>query len=131
MSAPGPSAAICALQVSALPSDRFCFEGFLPKGATKRQKTLVSLAQDERTMIFFESPKRLLAVLRQMKEVFGDRYAAVCRELTKVHEEVLRGDLTSLIECLEERGSIKGEIVIVVCGERYWKKRRRKAEQHV
>jgi 16S rRNA (cytidine1402-2'-O)-methyltransferase len=127
ISIPGPSAAICALQVSALPTDRFCFEGFLPRSAVRRRKTLESLADENRTMIFFESPKRLLPSLRQMKETFGDRYVAVCRELTKLHEEVIRGALADVISGLEARDVLKGEIVVVVSGARYWEKQQRKA----
>lgn len=113
---PGPTAFIPALVNSGLPSDRFCFEGFLPqkKGRNKRME---ALREEERTMIFYESPYRLVKTLHQFSEHFGsDREAAVARELTKIHEETIRGTLESLIRHYEER-SVKGEIVILVGGK--------------
>src|SRR3954453_8607325 len=86
---PGPSAVLTALAVSGLPVDRFCFEGFLPRKAGERARGLESLAEEQRTLVFFEAPHRTAAALRAMADVFGDdRSAAVCRELTKTHEEV-------------------------------------------
>jgi 16S rRNA (cytidine1402-2'-O)-methyltransferase len=91
---PGPSAVLTALAVSGLPVDRFCFEGFLPRKAGERSRRLTSLADEERTMVFFEAPHRTAATLGAMATAFGDdRAAAVCRELTKTHEEVRRGSL--------------------------------------
>ena len=112
---PGPSAVLMALAVSGLPSDRFCFEGFLPRKAGERTKSLHALERETRTMIFFEAPHRLAASLSAMKEVFGsDRSAAVCRELTKTYEEIRRGTLAELERWAAD--GVKGEITIVVQG---------------
>ena len=112
---PGPSAVLMALAVSGLPSDRFCFEGFLPRKAGERTKSLHALERETRTMIFFEAPHRLSASLSTMKEVLGsDRPAAVCRELTKTYEEIRRGTLAELE--LWAADGVKGEITIVVQG---------------
>src|SRR5690606_20355522 len=112
---PGPSAVTTALAVSGLPSDRFCFEGFLPRKAGERARRLAALAAEERTMIFFEAPHRLRATLAAMAEAFGpDRPAAVCRELSKTYEEVRRGGLGELAEWAA--GEVRGEITIVVGG---------------
>jgi 16S rRNA (cytidine1402-2'-O)-methyltransferase len=112
---PGPSAVLTALAVSGLPVDRFCFEGFLPRKAGERSRRLTSLAGEERTMVFFEAPHRTLAALEAMRDAFGaERPAAVCRELTKTHEEVRRGGLGALVEWAGE--GIRGEITIVVQG---------------
>src|SRR5699024_9606620 len=89
---PGPSAVLTALALSGLPSDRFTFEGFLPRKAGERDRALAALSTQERTMVFFESPRRAGATLAAMAEAFGaDRQGAVCRELTKTHEQVRRG----------------------------------------
>ncbi|HET7518201.1 MAG TPA: 16S rRNA (cytidine(1402)-2'-O)-methyltransferase, partial [Actinomycetes bacterium] len=91
---PGPSAVVAALVVSGLPTDRFCFEGFLPRRPGQRDRRLAELAAEPRTMVFFEAPHRVLATLEAMAAAFGpDRTAAAVRELTKVHEQVLRGPL--------------------------------------
>ncbi len=112
---PGPSAVPTALAVSGLPVDRFCFEGFLPRKAGERSRRLAGLAAEQRTMVFFEAPHRTQAALAAMAESFGpDRPAAVCRELTKVHEEVHRGGLGYLAGWAE-RG-VLGEVTIVVGG---------------
>jgi 16S rRNA (cytidine1402-2'-O)-methyltransferase len=112
---PGPSAVLTALAVSGLPVDRFCFEGFLPRKAGDRSRRLTSLAKEERTMVFFEAPHRTHAALAAMAEALGgDRPAAVCRELTKTHEEVRRGSLAELVAWAEE--GIRGEVTIVVQG---------------
>ncbi|MFT4288058.1 16S rRNA (cytidine(1402)-2'-O)-methyltransferase [Nocardioides sp.] len=112
---PGPSAVLTALAVSGLPVDRFCFEGFLPRKAGERSRRLASLAAEERTMVFFEAPHRTHAALAAMAEAFGDeRAAAVCRELTKTHEEVRRGPLASLADWAA--GEVRGEVTIVVSG---------------
>jgi len=112
---PGPSAVLTALAVSGLPVDRFCFEGFLPRKAGERARRLASLAAEERTMVFFEAPHRTHAALAAMAEAFGpDRAAAVCRELTKTHEEVRRGPLVSLVEWAASE--VRGEVTIVVSG---------------
>lgn len=112
---PGPSAVLTALAVSGLPVDRFCFEGFLPRKAGERSRRLAALATEERTMVFFEAPHRTHAVLAAFAEAFGgDRPAAVCRELTKTYEEVIRGPLAELVSWAE--GEVRGEITLVVQG---------------
>ncbi|NEN79923.1 16S rRNA (cytidine(1402)-2'-O)-methyltransferase [Nocardioides zeae] len=112
---PGPSAVLTALAVSGLPVDRFCFEGFLPRKAGERGRRLAGLAREERTMVFFEAPHRTHAALAALAEAFGgDRPAAVCRELTKTHEEVRRGDLASLVAWAAE--GVRGEVTLVVQG---------------
>jgi 16S rRNA (cytidine1402-2'-O)-methyltransferase len=112
---PGPSAALAALVLSGLPVARFAFEGFLPRKAGERRRRLESLATEERTMVFFEAPHRLAASLADMVYAFGGaRQAAVCRELTKTHEEVIRGPLTELHEWAQ--GEVRGEITVVVDG---------------
>jgi 16S rRNA (cytidine1402-2'-O)-methyltransferase len=110
---PGPSAVISALAVSGLPTDRFCFEGFLPKKG--RRELFATLSGEKRTMVFFESPHRLLDTLTLMRDVWGGgRRATVCRELTKLFEEVKRGSLDELIDWCA--GGVKGEITLVVEG---------------
>ena len=112
---PGPSAVLMALAVSGLPVDRFCFEGFLPRKAGERARALAALADEPRTMVFFEAPHRLAVTLAAMAEAFGpDRPAAVCRELTKTYEEVRRGGLTELADWAAD--GVKGEITVVVSG---------------
>jgi 16S rRNA (cytidine1402-2'-O)-methyltransferase len=114
---PGPTALIPALVNSGLPCERFCFEGFLPpkKG---RQKRLCSLAEEARTMIFYESPYRLVKALNEFSEHFGaDREASVSRELSKLYEETTRGTVSSLAEHFTAKPP-KGEIVIVVAGKK-------------
>ena len=114
--APGPSAVTTALALSGLPSDRFAFDGFVPRKEGERRRWLSEVAEDPRTLVFFESPHRLAATLQTMSEVFGpDRSACVCRELTKLHEEVVRDDLAGLAEWAGA-GTVRGEIVIVVQG---------------
>ena len=112
---PGPSAVLTALAVSGLPVDRFCFEGFLPRKSGERSRRLSALAAEERTMVFFEAPHRTEAALAAMTEALGaDRPAAVCRELTKTHEEVRRGPLGELVTWAAE--GVRGEVTIVVAG---------------
>jgi 16S rRNA (cytidine1402-2'-O)-methyltransferase len=113
---PGPSAVLTALALSGLPTDRFCFEGFLPRKAGERAARLADLDAERRTMVFFEAPHRLEAMLRALHERFGpDRRAAVCRELTKTYEEVLRGSLREMLQWAET-SEVRGEIAIVVAG---------------
>lgn len=115
-SLPGPSAVLTALAVSGLPSDRFAFEGFLPRRTGQRAARLAELAVERRTMIFYEAPHRIVAMIEALTEAFGpDRPAAIARELTKLHEEVLRGRLGELHERIAEDG-LRGEIVVVVQG---------------
>ena len=112
---PGPSAVLMALAISGLPTDRFTFEGFLPRKPGERRSTLSTLASEPRTMVFFESPSRLASSLADMGAAFGaDRRIAVCRELTKLYEEVRRGTASELVEWAEH--GVKGEIVVVVSG---------------
>jgi 16S rRNA (cytidine1402-2'-O)-methyltransferase len=112
---PGPSAVTTALVISALPSDRFVFEGFPPRRAGERARRFAELAKERRTMVFFESPRRLAATLAELAAAFGaDRRVAVCRELTKTHEEVIRGTLSSLAADLA--GGVLGEVTLVVGG---------------
>ncbi len=112
---PGPSAVLMALAISGLPTDRFTFEGFLPRKPGERRSTLRALAGEPRTMVFFESPARLASSLADMGGAFGDaRRIAVCRELTKMYEEVRRGTASELVSWAE--GGVKGEIVLVVEG---------------
>ncbi|MEJ1088435.1 16S rRNA (cytidine(1402)-2'-O)-methyltransferase [Microbacterium sp. Mu-80] len=112
---PGPSAVLMALAISGMPTDRFTFEGFLPRKPGERRQTLRMLASEPRTMVFFESPARLASALADIGAAFGDdRRIAVCRELTKFYEEVRRGTASELVEWAEQ--GVKGEIVIVVSG---------------
>lgn len=112
---PGPSAVTTALVVSGLPSDKFCFEGFAPRKGSARRAWLASLADEPRTCVFFESPRRLAACLRDaVEQLGGARSAAVCRELTKVHEEVVRGSLDELVSWAA--GGVLGEITVVLAG---------------
>ncbi len=114
--APGPSAVTTALALSGLPSDRFCFEGFLPRSGSARRSRLRELAQEPRTLVFFEAPHRITDTLADLSAVFGtDREAAVCRELTKTYEEVRRGALATLAAWSAE-SSPRGEITVVVAG---------------
>ncbi|MBF9317058.1 16S rRNA (cytidine(1402)-2'-O)-methyltransferase [Mycobacteroides chelonae] len=114
---PGPSAVTTALAVSGLPVDRFCFEGFAPRKQGARRRWLAELSTEPRTCVFFESPRRLAETLADAVEVLGpERRAAVCRELTKTHEEVLRGTLRELAVWAE--GEVLGEITVVLDGGR-------------
>lgn len=114
ISAPGPSAVITALTVSGLPTDRFFFEGFLPNASGKRKTALREIVAVPGTLIFYESPRRIAAMLRDAAEVLGPtRRAAVCRELTKKFEETLRGNLEDLAQICAQR-ELKGEIVVLV-----------------
>jgi 16S rRNA (cytidine1402-2'-O)-methyltransferase len=110
---PGATAAIAALSVSGLPTDRFVFEGFLPSKHTARMKRLTELAKEDRTLIFYEAPHRIMQALEDMQTVLGDRKAVLTRELTKVHEQVLRGRIPDVRKQLEA-GSMKGEFTIIV-----------------
>jgi 16S rRNA (cytidine1402-2'-O)-methyltransferase len=112
---PGPSAVTTALAVSGLPSDRYCFEGFLPRRDGERRRLLRELAGEGRTLVFFESPRRLAATLSAMADVMGaDRRAAVCRELTKTHEEIRRGTVGELAAWAT--GGVLGEVTVVLAG---------------
>ena len=114
---PGPSAVTAAVAVSGLPTDRFCFEGFPPRKAGERARRLAGLRDERRTMVFFESPRRLAATLAEMAGAFGPgRQAAVCRELTKTHEEIRRGTLGELAQWAGD--GVLGEVTVVVGGAR-------------
>jgi 16S rRNA (cytidine1402-2'-O)-methyltransferase len=115
---PGPSAVTAALSVAGLPSDRFAFEGFLSSKAAARKKTLQALSHESRTLVFFESSHRIVATINDMAVIFGQRrLAAVCRELTKKFETVLRAPLAELAKTLaEDKNQSRGEFVIIVAG---------------
>ena len=113
---PGPSAALTALALSGLPTDRFCFEGFLPRTSGRRAAAVAALADEPRTMVLFESPRRIAATLAALADGLGaDRPAAVCRELTKTYEEVVRAPLGELARWAAER-EVLGEVTVVVGG---------------
>lgn len=114
---PGPTALVAALVGSGLPCDRFAFEGFLPRQAAQRRRHLEALEEDERTLIFYEAPHRLRSTLKDMHAIWGERRAVLARELTKVHEEFVRGSLSELVTWCEEHPP-RGEFVIVVEGGR-------------
>src|SRR5215470_7986331 len=109
---PGPSALLAALSASGLPTDRFAFEGFLPAKRGERREKLQALAEEPRTLVFYEAPHRIKETLSDMREIFGDRAAVVGREITKLHEEFIRGNLSAALEEKEPRG----EIALVVAG---------------
>ncbi|RJP84767.1 MAG: 16S rRNA (cytidine(1402)-2'-O)-methyltransferase [Desulfobacteraceae bacterium] len=114
---PGVSAAITALSASGLPTDAFCFIGFLPSKKPKRRERLEELSGQPATLIFYESPRRILEVMEDMMATLGDRQAVVSRELTKTYEEFLRGTLSELIAELSSRKAIKGEITLLLSGD--------------
>lgn len=112
---PGPSAVLTALALSGLPTDRFCFEGFLPRKSGERRSRLEELVAERRTMVFFEAPHRLAEFLGDAAEALGqDRRGAVCRELTKPHEEIIRDTLGGLRDWAD--GGVRGEVTVVVAG---------------
>ncbi len=112
----GPSAVAAALSVAGFPADRFRFAGFLPAAAAARRRALAALAAEPETLVFYEAPHRALKALDAMIAAFGDREAALCRELTKLYEEVLRAPLSAIRASLAARDAIRGEIVLVVEG---------------
>lgn len=111
---PGPTAPVTALALSGLPTDRFLFAGFLPAKATQRRSQLTELAAVPATIILFESASRLAACLADISDIMGDWQVAVTRELTKLHQEALRGTASELIQEIEARGGVKGEITLLV-----------------
>ncbi len=113
---PGACAAVAALSAGGLPTDRFMFCGFLPKKKGKIVRALESLANIEATLVFYESPRRILDILNEMIEILGDRPAVLARELTKIHEEFLRGSLSEIHARLQDRRDVKGECTILVSG---------------
>jgi 16S rRNA (cytidine1402-2'-O)-methyltransferase len=113
--APGPSAVVAALSISGLPTERFVMEGFLPRKANERERLVATWVEEPRTIVFYESPQRLAGVLDELAEHFPARRVAIVRELTKVHEEVIRGPLVEVATLLRDR-DILGEIVVVLEG---------------
>jgi 16S rRNA (cytidine1402-2'-O)-methyltransferase len=113
---PGASALVAALSVSGLPTDSFVFVGFPPRKSAKRKQVLEGLKQEPRTLIFYESPRRLLGLMREMIRLMGNRNAVVARELTKIHEEIIRAPLNNILQTLEARASLKGEYTLLVEG---------------
>lgn len=113
---PGVSAAIAALSVSGLPTDSFVFIGFPPRKKSKRFDQLKNLAGECRTMVFYESPKRILTFLKEIISVMGDRYGVLSREMTKLHEEFIRGLLSEILSSLNARPAIKGECTLLLTG---------------
>jgi 16S rRNA (cytidine1402-2'-O)-methyltransferase len=112
---PGPSAVTAALSAAGLPTDRFGFEGFLPAKKNERRSALEALKEDTRTLIFYEAPHRLMETLADMTEIFGNREVAIGREISKVHEEFLRGAIREILVTLEQQ-NVRGEITLVVKG---------------
>lgn len=121
VSIPGPSALIAALSLSGLPTEEFTFIGFLPPKKSQRQKVLKDLSLEPRTLIFYEAPHRILETLTDMEKIFIERRAALAKEITKIHEEVLRGSLSEILSKLEKT-TIAGEYVIAVEGRTEGKK---------
>jgi 16S rRNA (cytidine1402-2'-O)-methyltransferase len=113
---PGVSAANAALSVSGLPTDSFVFIGFLPRKKTKRLRLLSEIASQPRTVIFYESPKRILMLLGEISDTMGNRHAVLAREMTKLHEEFIRGRLSEILEMLSGRPDVKGECTLLVAG---------------
>jgi 16S rRNA (cytidine1402-2'-O)-methyltransferase len=112
---PGPSAVTAALSAAGLPTDRFGFEGFLPAKKSERRSALEALKKDTKTLVFYEAPHRLKETLADMAEIFGDREVAIGREISKVHEEFLRGALRGILATVEQQ-TVRGEITLVVQG---------------
>ena len=112
---PGPSAFVAALSAAGLPSEEFTFLGFLPSGGTQRRKILGDLLLEQRTLIFYEAPHRVHDTLADMKTIFGERRSAVSKEITKIHEEIMRGSISEILDEMKEKETA-GEYVIVVEG---------------
>ena len=115
--APGPSAVVAALSISGLSTERFIMEGFVPRKAGERKTLFDAWRHEQRTVVFYESPQRLATTLHEMTELFGDRRCCVAREITKLHEEVVRGTVSELSEAFATR-DVMGEIVVVLEGTR-------------
>lgn len=114
---PGPSSVVAALSISGLPMDRFSFIGFPPPRAAKRRQFLESVKERTETLVFFESPRRVQAILRDMLEILGNREITISRELTKIHEETLRGTLSAVLERIADT-PVRGEVTMVLAGNR-------------
>ncbi len=115
---PGPTAMIAALSVSGLPTDRFAFEGYLPRKTLHRRGRIEKFKQEERTLIIYESPHRISATLRDILDICGDRYVVIAREITKIHEEITRDWLSSLLQSLNLK-NVKGEFTVLLASERH------------
>ncbi len=113
---PGASAAVSALSVAGLPTDAFVFIGFPAPKKAQRLKQLEGLAQESKTLVFYESPRRIVAFLQEITATMGDRYAVLCREMTKQHEEFIRGHLSVILRRLKRRSAVKGECTLLVMG---------------
>jgi len=113
---PGASAAAAALSASGLPTDAFVFVGFLSKKAGKRLAQIKTLASEARTVILYESPQRIVALVAELRQTLGDRRAVLARELTKIHEEFIRGRLSGILETLQDRPEVKGECTLLLSG---------------
>ncbi len=111
---PGPDAVTTALVASGLPLDSYAFHGFLPSKKSQRRKALAELAAGKATLVFYEAPHRIVKTLDDALEILGDRPAVVAREMTKLHEEILRGRLSELVAELRSRDAVKGEIVLLI-----------------
>ena len=114
---PGPSAVIAGLSVAGLPTDAFMFMGFLHRKQGKRRRVLEGLKDESATLVFYESPRRIIGLLEELLLVFGDRPAMVAREITKIHEEFIRGKLSAIMNTLKEKSVVKGECVVFVAWE--------------
>jgi len=115
---PGPSAPIASLSASGLPTDRFVFEGFLPARKGKRLERLRALKDEERTIILYESPHRIRRLLEEVLSVLGNRPAVLAREITKLHEEFLRGGIEEIMRELDKRGAVRGEVTLLIGGKK-------------
>jgi len=124
---PGPTAAIAALVASGLPTDHFVFDGTVPRKEGERRAYLEAIREGQRTIILYESPHRLLTTLKEIAKVFPDRRVVLARELTKIHEEFLRGSASEILQTLDVRSEVKGECVLLIEGE---KRSARKTEPH-
>jgi 16S rRNA (cytidine1402-2'-O)-methyltransferase len=113
---PGATAAAAALSASGLPTDAFVFVGFLPRKAGKRLTQIKALASEARTVILYESPQRIVALVAELQQTLGDRHAVLARELTKIHEEFIRGRLSGILETLQARPEVKGECTLLLSG---------------
>lgn len=113
---PGVSAATAAMSVAGLPTDSFVFSGFLPKKKGKRLNVLNQLAAESRTLIFYESPKRILTLMEEIITAMGDRNAVLAREMTKLHEEFIRGPVSQILRTLKPRQEVKGECTLLIAG---------------
>jgi len=111
---PGVSAVTTALSAAGLPTDSFLFAGFPPRRVSRRRRFLADLSAEDRTLVFFESPRRILALLADMRQVLGDRRVVLAREMTKRHEEFLRGTLSDVLQVLGERQTVRGELTLLV-----------------